>query len=94
MTFTKENAPLFIPLLQALAEDKLEGCGNSDPKVWLPLGSTDFMYPPDRYRRRRDARVYYDCGGYTFNTLEAAAKSVAHTVHHCAIYKCVEMIDL
>lgn len=93
MTFTKHNAPLYIPLLQALADDKLEGCGSSTPQVWLPLSSTDFTYPHDRYRRRRDVCVYYDCGGHTFSKLEDAKKSVAHTIHHCPIYKCEEIID-
>ena len=47
---TKENAHLFLPLVQALADGKTIEMHQRKSCSWIGMPELDFSFPPDKYR--------------------------------------------
>lgn len=53
---TKETAPQYLPLVQALAEGKVIQLSVPGSAEWTLLAEPTFQYPPDRYRIKPEPR--------------------------------------
>jgi len=58
---TKENAHIYLPLVQALADGELQFdiSDPGKPPRWSPQSVAEFNYPPERYRRKPKPREWW-----------------------------------
>lgn len=94
----KDNAHLYLPHVQALADGELQYLGQGD---WYDWGTPEcsFSFPPEHYRRKPKPRVYwlvFDGGGHViaaFSTETEALTWVDRPYSERTIAKFVEDVD-
>ena len=94
----KDNAPEYLPLVQALAEGKTIQ-GKISATRWADDESPDFQsYPPEFYRVKPEPEelwlVFFPDGKYTdHSSLELAKKVSESRVVDTKIFHCTEVLD-
>jgi hypothetical protein len=88
----KDNAHLYIPLLQALRDGELEEISGTE---WVPLANADFYRTPNCYRRKPKPRefilnVYSDGLHYGYDDREQARQNRSGDGHTIRVREVID----